>query len=262
MKIEHLISTMHRKDFSFLNQMRLSEDAVVVNQACPMEQKKIKLQNGIYARVYSNLETGLSRSRNCLLEHASGDICILGDDDVKYLDGYVDVIKSAYNKYSDADIIVFRFTHFEGKETRVRYQKDIRVHLWNISKFASVEVTFRPDAVRNAGIHFNTSIGLGTEFPSGEENTFLADALRAGLKIYHIPKTICIAEEEHPLKEGNEEQYLFEKGASFYCIYKRFFNLYALAFILMKKKTLFKRITIPEAFRAMRKGKRRYLAQQ
>ena len=93
----------------------------------------------------------------------------------------------AMKNIPDADIIVFQFTHDKNKETRVQYEKDKRYYLWNISKVASVEITFKRKSIIDKGIKFNNIIGLGTKFPSGEENAFLADALRAGLKIYHIP---------------------------------------------------------------------------
>ena len=259
MKIQHIISTMNREDFSFLEKMHLEADALVVNQNCYENISELKLKTGVSVHILSTPEKGLSRSRNMLLENATGDICIIGDDDVEYLEGYLEVIKNAYKKYEDADIIAFRFTHEKGKETRARYTEDIEMNMRNISKVASVEITFKPESVKNAGISFNNNIGLGTQFPSGEENAFLADALRAGLKIYHVPVTICVAEEDKKINaEYSVCDYLTDKGAAFYCIYKKMFPIYALAFILLKKKSHFKNISVIKAFFLMCKGKKKY----
>ncbi len=259
MNIEHIISTMNRTDFSFLKNLCLETNTLVVNQNCPDGIYDFSLSDNVNVRTISTPEKGLSRSRNKLLQNAVGDICIIGDDDVEYLDGYLDIIRNAYEKHTDADIIVFCFTHEKGKETRVRYNEDVRMNMKNISKAASVEITFKRKSVLDAGISFNNNIGLGTSFPSGEENAFLADALRAGLKIYHVPQTICLAVEDKKINnEYSVERYLTDKGAAFYCIYKTAFPIYSLAFILLKKKSHFKNISIIKAFFLMLKGKKIY----
>lgn len=259
MEIQHIISTMNRTEFSFLEKLRLKENALVVNQNCQENEEDITLSTGVKVKVLSTEEKGLSRSRNKLLENAEGDICIIGDDDVEYLDGYSDVIKSAYEKYTDADIIVFRFTHEKGKETRARYTQDVKMNMRNISKAASVEITFKRKSIIDSGVRFNKNIGLGTRFPSGEENAFLADALRAGLTIYHVPVTICVAEEAERITENyNISSYLEDKGASFYCIYKTLYPIYSFAFVVLKRKTVLKDISAFKAFFLMLKGKREY----
>lgn len=259
MNIEHLVSTMNRKDFSFLEKLNMSAPALVVNQN--VEDGSLEyITDAVRARVICTEEKGLSRSRNKLLENAEGDICIIGDDDVEYLDGYAELIKRAYDEIPDADIIAFRFTHKKGSETRARYSKIKRLRMWNISKVASVEITFKRNSVKNSGIAFNNNIGLGTAFPSGEENAFLADALRTGLKIYHYPETICYAVEEHTLRDISQtENYLVTKGAAFHCIYKGMFLPYALAFIVLKKRSLFKNVSIAKALKWMFNGRREYL---
>lgn len=262
MKIQHLISTMNRNDFSFLESLCLKTDALVVNQNCPENKMEIVLSNNINVRVISTPEKGLSRSRNMLINNSQGDILVIGDDDVEYLDGYYEAIENAYKKYADADIIVFRFTNEKGKETRARFSQDVKVTMQNVSKFASVEITFKRESVMKAGLAFNNNIGLGTAFPSGEENAFLADALRAGLKVYHVPVTICVAEEDMKINEEYDVlHYIEDKGASFYCIYKSAFPVYALAFIVLKKKSHFKNVSILKGFSLMCKGKKKYKKQ-
>lgn len=259
MKIEHVVSTMERTDCSFLENMQMQAPCLVVNQKCPESESTYSLPNG-NAKILSTSEKGLSRSRNKLLQNATGDICIIGDDDVEYLPNYLQDIEQAYVSLPKADIIVFRFTHEKGKETRARYSKIKRLHMWNISKAASVEITFKRESILKAGISFHNEIGLGTEFPTGEENAFLADALRAGLKIYHYPKTICYAVEEHDLKNDNDiKRYLIGKGAAYHCIYKKVFWFYALGFIVLKKRSLFKSVSICQAYTWMKEGRKKYI---
>lgn len=259
MKIEHIISTMEKKDFSFLDNMKMQTSCLVVNQKCEENQLEYPLESG-QARIFCTPEKGLSRSRNKLIENALGDICIIADDDVEYLPNYLKIIEDSYKKLPDADFIIFRFTHEKGKETRTRFSKITRVNMSNISKFASVEITFKRESVLQAQLSFNNEIGLGTEFPSGEENAFLADALRAGLKIYHVPQTICFAVEEHSLNKNEDvKEYLITKGAAFHCIYKKAFWFYALGFVILKRNALFKHVSIAQAYAWMKEGRKKYI---
>jgi hypothetical protein len=50
-----------------------------------------------------------------------------------------------------------------------------------------------------------------------------------------------------------------DKGASYHCIYKKMFPAYALAFIVLKKKSIFKDISILKAFLLMCKGRKKYI---
>ena len=260
MKLEHIVSTMNRDEFTFLNDLHMKAPCLVVNQNRDAKNETVELSNGLSAQVLSTPEKGLSRSRNMLLRNATGDICIMGDDDVEYLDGYEKIISQAYETHPDADIIVFRFTHEKGKETRARYNRDLRMRLWNISKAASVEITFRRERVLQAGPCFDERLGLGAEFPSGEENAFLADALRAGLKIYHVPQTICFAVEAHTVQNDDEvADYLHIKGAAFGRIYKTWFFIFALLFVFLKRKGILGGISLWKGYQYMKNGRKAYL---
>ena len=46
------------------------------------------------------------------------------------------------------------------------------------------------------GIYFNQCFGGGTEYSHGEDNLFLTDCLRKGLKIYAYPEYIAKLTEE------------------------------------------------------------------
>lgn len=261
MKLQHIISTMHRKEFSFLQQMNLSQDILLVNQA-DAEKEETFMQAEKTIRVITTQERGLSNSRNMLLDNAEGDIAILGDDDLYYLDDYNKIIEDAYQKYPQADIIVFRFTQVLGEDSRNQFPKAKRLNIFGIGKVASVEITFKTKAVREKGIRFDSLLGLGAEFGSGEENAFLADALRSGLKIQYVPSTICYLmpdpDDRQKWKEGFNEDYFIKKGACFYRIYKGLFFPFAFAFVLLKKRNVFKNVPLVKAICWMRQGKRLY----
>lgn len=261
MRFEHIISTMHRENADFLLPERVKHDVLVVNQ-CDTEKEDTFTVDGNRVRMFSNTERGLSNSRNALLAHAEGDICILGDDDLVYVDGYDAIIEQAYKDYPQADIICFRFALDEKLTPRPHFAEARNVGMFQISKIASVEVTFKRESVESANLQFCTLLGVGARFGSSEENAFLADALRAGLNIQYVPQTICYLQEtpEERVKwqNGFDKDYFVKRGACFHRIYKGAFLPFAVAFLLLKKRNLFRDVPIFSAFRWMLMGRKEF----
>lgn len=262
MKLEHLISTMYQTDMSFLDEMGCCADILVANQTDRSGQEEQSI-SGIRRRMISTVERGLSNSRNMLLDYACGDVCIFGDDDLLYLPGYNEKIENAYQKHQDADIIIFSFTQSLDCFTRRQYDKARRMNIFNISKAASVEITFKLKSVKKAKVRFCPELGLGAKYGACEENAFLADALRAGLKIWYEPETICYLKPDPPervkWKDGFDKDYFIKRGAGFYRIYKNWFLPFSLAFLLLKRNVVLNQVHFFSALRYMRKGKKDFI---
>lgn len=125
--------------------------------------------------------TGLSRNRNNALSMATGDICLIADDDNRYLTEYIDNILDAWSGNPDADIITFQAQTYDGAP----------LHPYPAPYVCSVEITFRRSSVIGHGLRFDERFGLGSQLLcAGEEDVFMADAQRAGLNIKYIPKII------------------------------------------------------------------------
>ena len=252
---------MHRENYEFLYSMNIKKDVLVVNQANVEKTEEFNLDNNSIKVVTTN-ERGLSNSRNMLLKNANGDVLIFGDDDLFYLDGYDKIIEDAYKKYPNVDIICFRFTQELQKETRKQFSKPTKINLFRLSKIASVEITIKRESVIKKGIKFDTLLGLGAKFGSGEENAFLASALKKGLKILYLPYTIVYLKpdpiDRQKWKDGFNEEYFVKKGGAFYGIYRKLFAPFALVFLLIKKRTLFKGVGVLKAYKWMKQGKKQY----
>ena len=262
MRILHIVSTMNQKDYSFLDKMNMETDCIVVNQVGEEGKTTYETKQGNHADIILSSKKGLSNSRNLLLKHMKGDVAIVTDDDLEYFSGYLKEIEKAYRKYGDADIIVFRFTENKEKETRARYNRPLKMNIFTISKAASVEITFRTESIQKASIQFDTLLGVGSVFPTGEENAFLADALRAGLKIYHVPVTLCYtectdAERGSWVKQHNDD-FFYAIGAAYYRIYRKIYVLMFAAYFALKRKKLFHGVNMMHALRCVLKGKQQY----
>ena len=124
MKTEILISTMNLKDEEdnkkLLKKMNINSNSLTINQ---ITDSKILVfdNNKSKNRLKSYKEKGLSKSRNKAIENAKGEICIIADDDVTYVNGYSKIIEDSYRKYKDADIIAF-YVESTNKDRCVKKQ--------------------------------------------------------------------------------------------------------------------------------------------
>ncbi len=261
MILQHIISTMHRKDASFVQGLKCKCSVLVINQADTVDDIRTTIGD-VPVRMITTTERGLSNSRNRLLENAEGDICIVGDDDLFYSSNYDEIIRKAYDDFPEADIITFRFSERLGVDTRQAFPTPRRLNILQISKVASVEVTFRLESIRRAGLSFDPLLGLGAHFGSGEENAFLADALRSGLRIYHVPITICYCienqDDRRKWTDGFKKDYFVKKGACFYRIFGWLFLPMSIAFLILKKRSVFRNVPLFSALFWMLEGKREY----
>lgn len=256
MTVEVLISTMHQGDYSLLDKINLQSDAVVVNQ-CDKNGEYLFKHNGFNVRWINSTERGLSRSRNTALRYASGDICLIADDDMIYRDGYVNTVLQAFSK-GDAEIIGFKINGIE-REFKKYPPSESKVSYMRSMKMASVELAFTRNAFVKNKILFDEAIGAGTEFLMGEENALLFECLRKGLRIKYQPHIIA------DLHIGTsswfacrDEKYFVGKGASFAAMKTPFTSLLILQFALRKRRLYANEATFKFAFSNMLKGKKLY----
>lgn len=155
--------------------------------------------------------TGLSRNRNNSLALSSGDILLIADDDNIYTPEYIDTILQAWNENPDADILTFMAETHDGRP----------LHKYPAPYVCSVEMTMRRDSIIWNNLKFNERFGLGSpKLCAGEEEVFIANARRQGLKIRFIPKVIVRTRELTTTKQfvGNSKLQL-TKGATFKYVY-------------------------------------------
>ena len=90
MKTETLIATIDQKDKLLPEKMNIQTDTVVANQ-CGRISKEEDYINGHRVLYLNTAERGVGKNRNLLLDNASGDICIMADDDMRFVNGYKEI---------------------------------------------------------------------------------------------------------------------------------------------------------------------------
>lgn len=256
MEVEVLISTMNLDDNNkLIKKMNINGKSLTINQ---ITNKNIKSHNDTNSinKILSFNEKGLSKSRNKALKNSSADICVIADDDLKYKSDYDKIIQKAYKKHKDADIIAF---NVENCKTNNKYNEK-KVNFLKSFKICSVQVTFKRDKIIKNNICFDEFFGAGSnKFILGEENIFLTDCIKKGLKIYYVSETIAKLENsESTWFSGYNEIYFKSKGACFYRINKLFSYLFILQFSIRKYKKYKEDMSFVNSIKFMLKGIKEY----
>lgn len=180
MKIEVLLSTMYQSGFDIVKKCNIKSDAVIVNQ-CGYDKYEEKEFSFGKVRMYSNTNRGLSKSRNLALNSSVGDICLICDEDVEYVENYVQIVTEAFNTIKDADVIVFNINRVNaGKRQKEKLFKKIK-RIPKFKTYGSVHIAFRRKSIVDKNICFNELFGSGSGMYSmAEDSIFSGRFIRRG----------------------------------------------------------------------------------
>lgn len=251
LKLDVLVSCMHQKDFSILSKSKIIGDAVIINQCDEDSFAQCKTPFGM-AKMYSVKERGLTRSRNMAIEKSDADICLLCDDDEVFEYDYRRKILTAYNRLKDADVIVFKMKNrkpsFKNKVMRLKFPNTMKVSSWQIS--------FRRRSLIDNDIRFDTLLGAGTGNGAEEELKFLTDCEKKKLKIYYVPAEIAtVAQDKSTWFKGFDSTFFRNRGnTTRYILGFPMASLYAVYYIIRKRKEYSKDISMGKAFASIFKG--------
>ncbi len=254
--VEVLVSAMHQKDLSIVYDTNIASDVLLINQCDRNELLEVFRDFG-RVRCISTTERGLSRSRNMALRNACGEYCLICDDDEILYSGYQNEIETAYQKYPDADIICFKIKREEKKYS----DKPMKINYVTALQVFSCQISFKLKKIIESGINFDVNFGSGTPIGSGEENIFLYDCLKAGLKIYYVPVLIGeVAQKQSGWFKGFTEEYFINKGTIVTKMMGKFWGfVYCLYFAVSKYKRYNKNLSFIESITFMIKGIKREL---
>ncbi len=208
MKLEVLLSCMYQEDMSIAQRTRIQSDLLIINQCDKNGMDEVT--DGVHRiRMISSTERGLSKSRNMALENACGDICLICDDDEVFEEGYKEAIVGAFEQMPEADVITFALRHprrkFPCRRKRLGYIGALKSCSWQIA--------FRREKVLEKNIRFDVKMGSGTGNGGGEENKFLIDCLRSGLKLWYVPVLIAtVGQSGSQWFQGHTDRFFRSRG--------------------------------------------------
>lgn len=246
MRIQVLVASTNQNNHDLLDKMNIQSDVIVGNQ-CHFNKIEKFEYNG-YSAMYLNFdEKGVGLNRNNALMRASGDICLFADDDMRYVDGYCDLIENAFINNPKADVIVFNVTG------RKFIKKKQRVNRINYLKYGTVRIAIKLKSIRKEGIFFNQCFGGGTPHCHGEDNLFLTDCLNKKLKIIAVPLLLAELLDDRPSswRDIDVNKYLKDQGILYNTISKKWWKL--LCFIDSFKRHKQYGLSLFKAFKKMTK---------
>lgn len=222
-QVQVLVAAMNQNDHSLLDKMNINSDVIVGNQCSYNSVENFKYRS--YNAIYLNFnEKGVGLNRNNALMRATGDICLFADDDMRYVCDYVEKIQMVFEKYSDADVIVFNLK--ERKPSRYIITKAHKVTWFNYLRYGTARIAVKLNGIKKNAIYFNTCFGGGAKYCHGEDNLFLTACLKNKMKIYAIPITLAelTEERESTWNKGYNDKYFTDQGELYKAISKRFWK--------------------------------------
>lgn len=256
MSVEVLVSTMY-SNIDIVKDMNIYGSCTIINQ-CDIDNFETDIQDKKKIKFISSRERGLSKSRNLAISNAEEEILVLADDDIIYVDNYENIIKEQYSKNKEYDIIVFQVEGI-NKKFKNYYKKEKELNYLTSMKVSSVEITLRRSSIIKAGVKFNELLGAGSKYSMGEENTFLFECLKKGLRIKYVPIKIAnLYIGESSWFNGFNEKYFFDRGAVFTAMSSKLWLILSIQFVIRHRNICKDRIGILKSIKLMIEGHKSY----
>lgn len=256
MKIQVFISSLENKIEDIDVNTRKQSNVTVINQLPKKVDNRVKFKKNKALTWIDIDQVGLSKSRNYAIDLADADYVYLTDDDIVLEDNFVPLVKKAIEKNTDTDIFAFNVKGIE-REFKKEVTSEKKINYLTSMKLSSVQVVYRLDFLNNNKLRFDELFGAGAKYQFGEENIMLFDALKNGAKIKFIPETIAkLHIGDSTWFDGFNEQYLFNRGATFWRMFGVLAPLYSLSYCLRKHGEYKSNLSFINAYRASIRGMR------
>lgn len=252
--LEVLISSLEKEPQKLISRMNIECDAVIVNQGNNEGRYVLETADGFKVNVIESRERGVGKSRNMALDGADSEIVLFSDDDIVYLKGYSESVLKAFDSEPDADIIMFNVNVREERRTyHINNRK--RVYKWNVGRYPAYAAAARLDSIRKADVRFSLLFGGGAEYSCGEDSLFFMDCLKAGLRIKAVPDVIG-REEAHDSTwfHGYNDKFFIDRGVLLYFLYGGLAPVWAIRFVVSKKKLYGNSVRPRDAYALIRQG--------
>ncbi len=244
MNIQVLVATTDQNKYKLHEKMNIQTSTIIANQG-NLEGVKYISFRGQEIIYINSLTRGVGNNRNIALEFSDADICILADDDMKFIDGYGEIVAYIFKENPKIDVIIFNL--IEKETSRYVNKKTIKIHKLNYGKYGSARIAFRRKPIQNFNIRFNQNFGGGAKYSAGEDSIFLNDCLNNKLKILAVPYAIAEIDQNSQSTwfVGYNEKFFKDRGALFCKLNARVSRLMAIRYAFLKhkkyKKTQIKR---------------------
>lgn len=262
MRLQTLVSCVKQNMESIAETMNLGSDAIVINQCDTNEYTEYDYK-GSRICCYSFRERGVGLSRNNALLRADADIVLFSDEDIRYKDGYANLVISEFEKHPNADMILFNFDVVEERAT-YHIEKEQKITWLNCGRYPTYSFAIRREKLHKANITFSLLFGGGAKYSNGEDSLFIRECISKGLKVIAVPVTLGM-EEPRPSTwfNGYTKKFFYDRGVLYVPLYGILAKPLAIRFLLAHKGTFFadksQEVTDwKEAYKLMKQGMKEF----
>lgn len=231
MDLQVLVAAVNEDVDKLAEKMHLETEAIIVNQ-CDHFAYQEYFHEGKKIQCFCMAERGVGRSRNQALMRADRELCLFSDEDIVFYPGYGEIVKRAFEKNADADIITF---NFEVDPSRATYynQTEKRIRWYNYGRYPTFAVAARREALHRANVSFSLLFGGGAKYSNGEDSLFLHDCLKKGLHLYAAVEEIGReVYRESTWFKGYNEKFFVDRGVLYHHLYGGLAKVFSLRFLL------------------------------
>jgi len=254
MRLQVLLSVMNQKDHSIVKKANLQTDAIIVNQTDEFKSEKFS-HNGSEIHFLSFDEKGVGLSRNNALMRSTADIAVFGDEDIRYVDGYEEVILKEFKNNPKADMVVFNVPSDNPDRPTYHISKRTRVRVHNSLRYGAVKMAIRPDRIKKKNIYFSLLFGGGAKYSSGEDSLLIYSVLKSGLKVYASPEVIgYVSQEDSTWFTGYTDKFFVDKGVLFGSLSPKLSYVLCLQYVMRKYGTFDTDKSRREVYMLIRRG--------
>ena len=257
MNLELLVAALNADVDQLINKMQIETDAIIINQCDKYthENKSITVDDKErLIDIYNMDERGVGLSRNNALTRATKDIILFSDEDIEYVKGYEKIIINEFQRCPQADILLFQ-VEVDAKRRTYNNTSFSKVNLFNCGRYPAYSMAIRREKLHKSGVMFSLLFGGGAKYSNGEDSLFIRACIKAGLKTYRTP--LLIGKEnirESTWFKGYTEKFFFDRGVLFHFLYGKAAYIWAIRFILCKKKVMCNDISAKNALQLIFNG--------
>lgn len=258
--LEVLCITMHQKDFLKYSQMNLQTDAVIANQANSNSYAE-QVINGHSVKLITTSTRGTSRNRNIALCHSTAEYVLFSDDDLVFVDGYEQLIRSEFANHPEAEAIKFNLYDISSsrKISMGQIKKFEPATRRNMGSSGVWGLVVKRDVLIRNNLFFREDFGPGTKNYCGEDTIFLQKLVSAKIGFFRSPIIIAgIDQTTSSWFEGYNAKYFTVSGKIFAATYPKIAPLLAIrgAYRFSKRNSCAMRFS--DILRCYLKGIREY----
>ena len=212
-ELQVLLATRNQQDFSIAEQMNITCDAVIANQADREAVSQIQSPKGTW-KMITTATRGVGLNRNIGLLAATAEFLLFADDDIVYNEGMPEAVVAAFRENPKADVIIFSIDYVkDGVIIERRRMQKKRLHVTNAMRYGACAMAVRRESLLQHNIAFHQKFGGGCSFSAGEDSLFLKTCLDHKLQVYGHPYVLgACRKDASSWFTGYHEKYFYDKG--------------------------------------------------